>query len=660
MKKNATPAGGKGFAPVIILIIVVVVALAAGYFFVKSDLKNSFLSNTALRTASPTGTTLPIGATSPIATTPPVQESLFTGKLTKLSQDLELFKITDDMKQNGMTSGFVYYSAGQFNEGSLDGYTRIIVTEPQQDPASPQIYTLATKDFKTYVLDDPDSATTKYPEDAYENPYYHLDKTKIISTATFDTDQPQSISLDSNFSLYLDNFLMDSQSNSETDIQTDFSGFQNLASPDKNLTMYFQNESDPNNKYILGNTTVVVVDSTGLPIIYSITTPKGISDYEVSKGVYDAALQKYDQDMDKYNNKQISTSPQYPTNFPFLPHLGFSGSDISNSNGSSFYKDYEVAFPGACAEDLDTRVVNVSDGDLEQIGTVDNMPVFGPKDQNSDLETLEYNSKMAGWANDSADFKTTNPGITEPTNVSDYSKNNPLLFYKDYWGRWIAFGEWDIKLVGGCGKPVIYLYPSRDTEVTLKFEAPINFTTDIPTYGGYWQVLAHSDGSLTNLRPELTNCNDIDTSQIGSEYAKAACLTNNYPYLYWSGNITSVDYPKVSQGWIVGRNDLGNFIDSKLNYMGLNEKERNDFESYWVPEMLGKSSSFYRVSFITTAELNKMFPMMVTPNPDTVFRIFLDWQPLSQKPTNSLQPEVLPKLIRKGFTMVEWGGLKTP
>jgi len=60
--------------------------------------------------------------------------------------------------------------------------------------------------------------------------------------------------------------------------------------------------------------------------------------------------------------------------------LGFSGSDISNSTGLIFYKDYETAFPGACAEDLDTRVVNVNDSDLEQIGTVNNFPLFGLKD----------------------------------------------------------------------------------------------------------------------------------------------------------------------------------------------------------------------------------------------------------------------------------------
>jgi hypothetical protein len=645
-----------GFAPVLIIIIIAVI-LSVGFFFVKSDLKNSIFPN------------LPSSSSSSLATSTPSQINLFMGKVTKLDQDLGLFKETEDMKLNGTFGGFIYYSAGQFATGDLKGYTRIIATEPQNGPGSPIIYTLATKDFKMYVLDDPDNATTSYPDDAYQNPYSNLDKSKIASIATFDTNQPQSISLNDRFSLYRNGFLTtEVESNTKdgngypfqnTMIQTDFSSLQKLTSPNNNLTMYFQNEKDSNNKYILGNTTVVVVDPTGLPIVYSLASPKAISDYEAQLKVYNTAWEKYQYEVDEYKQKKISSSPQPPNiNISFSP-LGFGASDILNSTGLTFYKDYEVAFPDECAQSMDPRVVNVSDSDLEQIGTVNGFALYRPKDQNGDLNTLQYHVKMDEWASDPTDFANSNPGMTEPTNVSDYSKDNPLLFVKDYWGRWIAFGEWDIKLIGGCGKPVIYLYPTKDTKVTLKFNAPVSFTTDIPTYGGYWQVLAHNDGALTNLRPELTNCN-TNYSEVGSEYAKEACLTNNYPYLYWSGNITSVDYPKINQGWIVSKDNLKNFIDSKLTFMGLNEKERNDFESYWIPEMLWKDTPYYRVSFLTTPQLNQMFPMMVTPVPDTIFRIFLDWQPLNQKPVSSLQPEVLPQLIRSGFTMVEWGGLKLP
>jgi hypothetical protein len=622
-----------GFAPLIILLIIVIFAVA-GYFFVKSGFKISISQN-------PTSQT-----TQPVASAIPSQNNLFTGKLTKLSQDLGLLKqgMTDDK--------FTYYSAGVFDSGDLNGYTRIIAIDSPSAMGIAPKYILATKDFKTYILNDPDNATTKYSGDDQQNPYYFLDKSKVISTANFDNEQPQSISLDNNFSLYFDEFFT-TQENSNLNglnaINTDFSSFQKLASPDKNLTMYFQSETNPNNKYILGDTKIIVVDSTGLPFVYSLTTPKVISIYQTKE-------QQYISDLQKYTNKETTTFPTYV----YPPHLGFSGSDIVNSTGLSFYKDYETAFPAACAEDLDTKVVNVNDSDLKQIGVANGVAVFGLKDSGSEFNSLQYHSKMDGWASDPADFQTANPGITEPTNVSDYSKNNPLLFIKDYWGRWIALGEWDINLVGGCGKPVIYLYPTRDTKVTLKFNAPVSFTTDIPTYGDSWQVLAHKDGSLTNLKPKLTDCTKIDSSKAGSEYAKDACLGNTYPYIYWSGNIMSVDYPKANLGWVVDKSDLRDFIDSKLQYMGFNEKEKNDFESYWIPEMNAKNSPFYRVSFLTTGEVDQIFPMTVTPTPNSVFRIFMDWQPLDQKPISPLIPEVLPQLVRDGFTMVEWGGLKLP
>lgn len=221
-------------------------------------------------------------------------------------------------------------------------------------------------------------------------------------------------------------------------------------------------------------------------------------------------------------------------------------------------------------------------------------------------------------------------------------------------------GEFDIKLPGGCGKPVIYLYPKEPTKVSVKFQTPPEFTVDIPPYADFWQVLAQPDGSLTNLKPELTDCRQIDFSKKGSEYAKEACEKNIYPYLYWAGNVNSKDYPTIDGGWIVGKNDLSMFLDSKLTEVGLNEKEKNDFMSYWLPDMMIKNAPYYRISFLQTNDLNFLFPMTVSPNPDTIFRIFLDYVPLVDKPQNLPKPQVLNKLVRNGFTLVEWGGLKQP
>ena len=74
--------------------------------------------------------------------------------------------------------------------------------------------------------------------------------------------------------------------------------------------------------------------------------------------------------------------------------------------------------------------------------------------------------------------------------------------------------------------------------------------------------------------------------------------------------------------------------------------------------MKSKNAPFYRISFLQTQDLNRIFPMTISPIPNTIFRIFLDYLPLNQKPDSFIKPQVLNKLIRQGFTMVEWGGLK--
>lgn len=645
MNKKVIPAGLMGFAPVIILIVITLL-LVAGYFLIPANIKDSLFSKTPLVTSTPQSTVVPN------------KKSLFTGKLTKLTQDLKLFTETEDMKLNERFGGFVYYSAGQFASGKFEGYTRIIATSPQNGPGTSPVFVLATKDFQTYVLDDPDNLV-KLPADDYQNPYTLLDKTKVTMTATFPNEQPKIISLDNKYSIYFDNMPTESVASTFKDgngnpiyenvLKTDVSGLQKLSSQYKNLTFYAWKSASPANKFVIAESKVVILDSTGLPAMYSLTTPKDAN-------AYPAIKQKYDEDARK---AQADHSITFPT-FPSPPHLGFASSDITGVSGTPLYTDYQTAFPGACAFDLDTRVVSVQDSELKQIGTAKGLDVFALKDSSSELIGLQYDSKMSYYKDGGLGmmFEDVNKGMTKPASVSDYAAKNPLLFVKDPWGRWIALGEWDIKLPGGCGKPVIYLYPEKDTKVTLKFNAPVSFTTNIPTYGDSWQVLAHKGGSLTNLKPELTDCSKFDGLTKGREYAKNACLTNIYPYLYWSGSIASVDYPKTDGGWIVAKNELPNFIDSKLTYMGLNSKEKLDFESYWVPEMLSKNANFYKVGFLGTRVLNNLFPMTVTPTPDSTFRIFMDWKALDKVPAVLPQPQILEKVVRNGFTMVEWGGLK--
>lgn len=604
--------------------------------------------------------------------------SRMAGQLKKLDRDLQIFNQPTTEYERAS-----YYEAGKFTQGEFKDYTRIIAVGPFNGPGQPATFILATKDFKTYVLDDPRGNTTKYPIDDWHNPYASLDKNKISSVKILDTYQPTEIGLNSDFALYENGLLVESFSTDKKDkdgnqingtrLITDFSAYQKLPSPISGITIYFrpnalnlntvsymsqlsqaeQERFRLTQQYVVGDGEVVVVDSTGLPVRYLMTRPQNIKAYANNKEAYEKAVKIYQVEEKKYFNKEITTYPQSPK-YVYPPTFTIEDSQIDNPNNLSFFKKYETAFPGACASSPVGRIVNVRDEDLEPLGSAFGVPLFKLKGADHPLHKLAYYSKISyydqfpeGWS-----YSTPKP------NMQEYANQNPLLFFKNYWNQWVALGEFDIALPGGCGKPVIYLYPPKPTEVSVSFQAPVSFAVDIPKYVDSWFVKANPDGALVDLKPELTVCEEIDTRRPGSEYAKKACEANSYPYLYWAGNIDSKNYARPTGGWVVAQKELGGFLENKLTEIGLNANEKNDFIGYWLTDMLKKNSPYYRISFAETAELNSLFPMNVTPKPDTTFRIFLDYSPLTEKPAQLPEPQNLRKIVRKGFTLVEWGGLK--
>jgi hypothetical protein len=642
---------------------------------------------TVPQTSSVVGMATPAAAvpTAGAATPAVAQAGLFTGKLTRLTKNLELFTQTADDKANGVPNEFTYYDAGKFARGKLKDYTRVIAIRPAMGPGDPSVYVLATKDYQSYVLDDPKHLTTAFAADDWQNPYSQLDKAKIASVAVFDTEHPVSLPLDATFALYGEKYPVgyvqtgkkDGNGNILTDtvLETDVSKATKLTSPVAGITMYFLpmtwNTGDTSKlpaseqelmrlrqKYLAGSTEVSVFDSAGLPMLYAMTTAENIKTYEADKTKYDAAFKIYLAEQKKFENKERKDFPTAP-DWVNLPSLGFTASRIKTETPANLFRKYETAVPGACSETNNSRVVNMAAADLVQLGSVGSVPVFALKDKTHELVTLAFKNKLGYYDQDTESWAMVNKGMTKPTQA-EYAAKNPLLFIKNYWGQWVALGEYDIMLPGGCGKPVVYLYPEKTTDVSVRFTAPVRFTADIPTYGDSWLVTARPDGSLVNRKPELTDCAAIDTSRQGSEYAGEACRTNTYPYLYWAGSVISRPYPAVSGGWVVGKTDVSGFLSGKLTEMGLNGRERADFLEYWVPELLGKNAPYYRIAFLQTKDLNGLFPMDVNPVPQTTFRIFLDYVPLTAKPDRLPQPQTLDRLVRNGFTLVEWGGLKRP
>jgi len=74
---------------------------------------------------------------------------------------------------------------------------------------------------------------------------------------------------------------------------------------------------------------------------------------------------------------------------------------------------------------------------------------------------------------------------------------------------------------------------------------------------------------------------------------------------------------------------------------------------YRLPKL--PQSPYVQLTWLGTADMDQLAPLKVSPKPDTSIRIFLDFVGL-ERPV-SLIPQKLSAPERRGFTLVEWGGL---
>ena len=175
------------------------------------------------------------------------------------------------------------------------------------------------------------------------------------------------------------------------------------------------------------------------------------------------------------------------------------------------------------------------------------------------------------------------------------------------------------------GKPVIYLYPERTTDVTVKLDYHGELTAVYPAYDGLWSVTAAPDGTLTDAK--------------GMEYN----------YLYWEG-VGPAEYD-WSTGFCVAGADTAAFLEEALARLGLTRREANEFIVYWLPLM--EDNPYNLICFQGSAYTDAA-KLDISPAPDTVIRVFMTWQALDAP--RQIEPQPLTAPVRSGFTVVEWGG----
>lgn len=546
-----------------------------------------------------------------------------------------------------------YYSAGDVPSGPYAGYKRVIYVGEGQGIYA-QMY--VTDDFKTYLLvNDPFAQLTSFGQQ----------QKSVPASGVIDQEFPPDIPLPNNFAMHRTGIfyisrLPNNTVNTQTALLPDYSTFTPLKSFARGFDFYAFPVSNTNYPvssdadYFTDITSVIVKNSSGIAYTYSLTTPASINKYN------DALQQAaHSNRYDYYNDPNL-----------YQPALTFKRSEINAS--ISLYDSYNLAiFHESCGVTSGSTLVakTVTDGDLHKIGNWQGIDIYALNDPNHPLYNLLYSS-IAGKRDDNSTPTPTlqyiGNGQQYPTlpKYSDYIARNPLLFMKDPWGRWDMVAEAtfvplynDGYIRGGCGKPVMYFYPAKQTEVKVSFRSPMRLDVQIPKYRNGWDILAEPNGMLSDLRQQSNDCFGINSNTRGSEYALGACNKNQYPYIYWAGQTLNTSYSLPVEGTFVDRNNLSSFLNGTLDYIGFKSNEKQDMLSYWLPEMLSKSSPYYRVSFLQTEDVNKLFPINISPHPDSVYRIFMDWEPLRGKPTYSLHPQNFEKITRKGFFMLEWGGV---
>lgn len=190
----------------------------------------------------------------------------------------------------------------------------------------------------------------------------------------------------------------------------------------------------------------------------------------------------------------------------------------------------------------------------------------------------------------------------------------------------LTIGEGTFEMEPGeCYKPVIYLYPEEETEISVTLIPDGRLTCTYPAYNDGWTVTASPDGTLTDAKGQT------------------------YNYLYWEGE-TYARYD-LSKGFCVKGEDTAVFLEDALGKLGLTRREANEFIVYWLPQM--QDNPYNIIAFQTDIYTNAA-KLAVNPAPDTLIRVFMAWQ-ASDTPV-ALENQELSAPDRTGFTVIEWGG----
>src|SRR6266516_808768 len=254
-------------------------------------------------------------------------------------------------------------------------------------------------------------------------------------------------------------------------------------------------------------------------------------------------------------------------------------------------------------------------------------PVYELKDPNHPLLKGFYKDYEADFAK--AQGRDENAGIQAPKHsYEQFLAARPIFLWRDPFGRLTRFTNNDFLPVY-LAEPIIYLYPTTALEVHVEAKPLHSIKASIPRYRAGWDVVALPSGELTGVTDR-----------------------KKYSYLFWEG--LSAISPMRQEGFVIPQEEVAGFFERMLPMLGLNERESKDFRDAWLPRF--HDAPYYFITFLPRETIDRLAPLVVTPKPDAVIRVLMDFRPLgSRERVPALDLPARPK--RRGFTVVEWGGI---
>ena len=389
------------------------------------------------------------------------------------------------------------------------------------------------------------------------------------------------------------------------------------------------------------------------PVYFGYTDENFSRNYKVLTGVKDTSFAKYystDNAGCIYGVTPDGILVRYqimPVSFNFMP--GAKGGQVPEpvqvqdviltlTDGSTEEHTYTL-FAGGCgfaSSCLSTTLpVGDEESSVKEVGSL--IAKNGPSETSEKVYTIAFESlgdyvpglrslMSQAYAGYEMNLQYKDPPETA-LSIDEFFDAHTVVLLKLDTGAYTLAYDSSVAPSGECGKPVIYLYPTKAEQVSVKVNN-ITFSKTVPAYGNGWTVWAEPSGVLKNLADGKT-----------------------YPYLFWEGQSSA--RIATNQGWTLAKKDIASKLPVALMSMGLSSKESADFMEFWLPKLQAVTTPYVEFSFEGTAAMNQVAPLSITPAPDTLLRVFMVYQGVNHA---GLSMPAYTAPARSGFSVVEWGG----